>query len=125
VIANLIWDLSVGHAADHYDYSLIDINKAPLRMRVPPPDSKDIPTLDRKKLINWVDIFKHEFERKMFFAPRNVTLLMDTKYDFHKPTEQRLRELNEYFLNDLRKTEKDLTVYNYIPLNQISRSIQY
>jgi hypothetical protein len=125
VVANLIWDLSVGHAADHYDYSLIDINKAPLRMRVPPPDRKDIPKLDRKKLIHWVDIFKHEFERKMFFAPRNVTLLKDTRYDFNKPTEERLRELNEYFLSDLQETEKALPVYNYIPLHQISRSIQY
>lgn len=125
VIANIIWDLSVGHAADHYDYSLIDINKAPLRLRVPPPHSKEIPPFERKKIINWIDIFKHHFERKMFFAPRNVTLLQDTKYDFNKPSEQILRELNVYFLEDLKKTEKELTVYNYIPLNQISRSIQY
>jgi hypothetical protein len=125
VIANIIWDLSVGHACDHYDYSLININEAPLRMRVPPPDSKNIPAFDRKKIIHWVDLFKHCFERKMFFAPRNVTLLKDTHYDFNKPSEQILRELNEYFLNDLKKTEDNLTVYNYIPLNQISRSIQY
>jgi hypothetical protein len=125
IVANIIWDLSVGHACDHYDYSNISINKAPLRMRVPPPDSKNMPSLDRKKLINWIDLFKHRFERKMFFAPRNVTLLMDTHYDFNKPSEQYLRELNEYFLSDLKKTEQQLTVYNYIPLNQISRSIQY
>ncbi len=125
VIANIIWDLSVGHAADHYDYSLIDINVAPLRLRVPPPDSKNIPPFDRKDLIEWGDIFRHHFERKMFFAPRNVTLLKDTVYDFNKPTEQTLRELNIYFLQDLQKTEKELTVYNYIPLDQISRSIQY
>lgn len=125
VIANIIWDLSIGHAADHYDFSLIDINVAPLRLRVPPPDSKDIPPFDRKDLIHWGDIFRHHFERKMFFAPRNVTLLKDTVYNFNKPTEQTLRELNIYFLNDLKKTEKELTVYNYIPLDQISRSIQY
>ncbi|RIW18262.1 hypothetical protein D0X99_00765 [Algoriphagus lacus] len=125
VIANIIWDLSVGHAADHYDFSLIDINVAPLRLRVPPPDSKDIPPFDRKGIIHWGDIFRHHFERKMFFAPRNVTLLKDTVYNFNKPTEQTLRELNIYFLKDLQKTEKELTVYNYIPLDQISRSIQY
>jgi hypothetical protein len=125
VIANVIWDLSVGHAADHYDYSKIDINVAPLRLRVPPPNSKDIPPIDHKKIINWGDIFRHHFERKMFFAPRNVTLLKDTVYNFNKPSEEILRELNIYFLEDLKKTEKELTVYNYIPLDQISRSIQY
>jgi hypothetical protein len=125
VVANIIWDLSVGHACDHYDYSNLNINQVPLRMRVPPPESKDIPPLNRKKLIKWIDLFKHRFERKMFFAPRNVTFLMDTHYNFYKPSEQYLRELNEYFLNDLKKTEKELPVYNYIPLNQISRSIQY
>ena len=97
----------------------------PLRLRVPPPDSKDVPPLDRKKMIHWIDLFKHHFERKMFFAPRNVTLLMDTQYNFFKPHEQPLRELNKQFLENLKKTEQNLTVYNYIPLNQISRSIQY
>ncbi len=125
VIANIVWDLSVGHAADHYDYSNININQAPLRMRVPPPDSKDIPPLDRKKLINWIDIFKHHYERKMFFAPRNVTFLKDVRYDFHKPHEEKLRKLNDEFLKNLKKTEANLTVYNYIPLDQITPSIQY
>lgn len=123
--ANIIWDLSVGHAADHYDYSKLNINQVPLRLRVPPPDSNDVPPLDRKKMIHWIDLFKHHFERKMFFAPRNVTLLMDTQYNFYKPHEQPLRDLNKQFLENLKKTERQLTVYNYIPLNQISRSIQY
>lgn len=124
-VANIIWDLSVGHAADHYDYSKQNINQMPLRLRVPPPDSTNVPPLNRKKMIRWVDIFKHDFERKMFFAPRNVTLLMDIQYNFYKPNEQPLRDLNKQFLENLKKTEQNLTVYNYIPLNQISRSIQY
>ena len=125
VLANVIWDLSVGHAADHYDFTTISINQAPLRMRVPPPESKEIPPLDRKKLINWIDIFKHRFERKMFFAPRNVTFLKEVRYDFNKPNEEKLRRLNDEFLKKLKETEKNLTVYNYIPLDQISVSIQY
>ncbi|MEP7323107.1 MAG: hypothetical protein ABI761_14375 [Saprospiraceae bacterium] len=125
VVANIIWDLSVGHAADHYDYSNININKAPLRLRVPPPTSKNIPPLDRRKLIHWVDLFKHHFERKMFFAPRNVTYLKDVHYNFHRPGEEKLRKLNEEFLKNLKKTEEKLTVYNYIPLHQITPSIQY
>ncbi|MCB0543097.1 MAG: hypothetical protein H6575_19245 [Lewinellaceae bacterium] len=124
-IANIIWDLSVGHAADHYDYSTINVNHMPFIIRVPPPDSKDIPPIDRKAMIKWIDIFRHRYEREMFFVARNVTLLKDIQYGFDKPGEEPLRKLNEKFLNELHETEKNLTVYNYIPLAQIARSIQY
>ncbi|MBK7936472.1 MAG: hypothetical protein IPJ82_05035 [Lewinellaceae bacterium] len=124
-IANIIWDLSVGHAADHYDYSTININHMPFCIRVPPPESKNIPPIDRKKMIRWADIFKHKYERQMFFIARNVTLLKDLRYNFYKPGEEALRKLNDDFLKNLRETENQLPVYNYIPLDQIARSIQY
>jgi len=124
-IANIIWDLSIGHAVDHYDYSTININHMPFCIRVPPPASKNIPPLDRKKMVKWIDIFRHKYERQMFFVARNVSLLKDVRYDFNKPGEEKLRALNERFLKELHETEKNLKVYNYIPLNQISRSIQY
>ena len=124
-VAKVIWDLSVGHAADHYDYSLVNINQMPFIIRIPPPMSKNHEPLDRKKMIKWTDIFKHEYERKMFFTPKNVFLLQDVKYAFDKPEEQSLRELNVQFLKDLKETEANLTVHNYLPLNNISRSIQY
>lgn len=124
-VAKVIWDLSVGHAADHYDYSLININQMPFRIRIPPPFNKEHAPLNRKTMIKWQDIFKHEYERKMFFTPKNVYLFKDVIYDFNKPEEQALRELNVEFLKDLKEVEKNLTVHNYIPLNNISRSIQY
>lgn len=124
-IANIIWDLSVGHAADHYNYSTININHMPFIIRVPPPDSKNIPPIDRKAMIKWKDIFKHKYEREMFFVARNVTLLKDVRYAFNKPGEEPLRKLNEELLQNLHDTEKNLKVFNYIPLDQIARSIQY
>jgi len=124
-IAKVIWDLSVGHAADHYDYSLININQMPFRIRIPPPFNKEHPPLDRRKMVKWTDVFKHEYERKMFFSPVNVYLLKDLVYDFNKPNEQALRELNVEFMKDLKEIEPNLKVHNYIPLDMISRSIQY
>jgi len=124
-ISSVVWDLSIGHAVDHYDYSTININHMPFIIRVPPPASKNIPPIDRKAMIGWWDIFKHKYERQMFFVARNVTLLKDVRYNFNKPNEGALRQLNDQFLKDLHETEKNLTVYNYIPLDQISRSIQY
>lgn len=76
-------------------------------------------------MIKWSDIFKHKYERQLFFIAVNVTLLKDVRYDFNKPQEEPLRRLNEQFLKDLHETEKNLKVHNYIPLDQISRSIQY
>lgn len=61
----------------------------------------------------------------MFFVARNVSLLKDVRYDFNKPGEEKLRGLNERFLKELHETERNLKVYNYIPLDQIARSIQY
>lgn len=124
-ISSIIWDLSIGHAVDHYDYSTININHMPFCIRVPPPDSKNIPPIDRKAMVKWSDIFKHKYERQMFFIARNVTLLKDVRYNFYKPDEGPLRYHNELFLGMLRETEKNLKVHNYIPLDQISRSIQY
>ena len=43
--------------------------------------------------------------------------LKDLVYDFNKPEEQALRELNVEFLKDLKETEQNLKVHNYIPLN--------
>jgi hypothetical protein len=127
-VARIIWDLSVGHAADHYDYSKIDINLMPFRIRIPPPDSNNIPEFDRAKLTKWTDIFKHAYERKMFFVPRNFIFLKDVKYNFNKPHEGKLRELNSEFREDLKQTEiriKEKGIYNYIPLDEIPTSIQY
>jgi len=124
-VAKVIWDLSVGHAADHYDYSLANINQMPFIIRIPPPFSKDHEPLDRSKMIKWTDIFRHEFERKLFFAPKNVYLLNKVQYDFNKPDELHLRELNIEFLKALQETEEKIKVHKYIPLDSISRSIQY
>ena len=124
-ISSVVWDLSIGHAVDHYDYSTININHMPFCIRVPPPASKNIPPIDRKAMIGWWDIFKHKYERQMFFVARNVTLLKDVRYNFYKPNESNLHHLNDQFLKTLQETEKNLKVYNYIPLHQISRSIQY
>lgn len=124
-ITSIIWDLSVGHAADHYDYSCININHMPFRLRVPPPQSKNIAPFDRNKIIHWKDIYKHKYEREMFFIPRNWMLLKDVQYAFDPVKEKALFDLSRTFIKELHETEANLTVHNYIPLDNISSSIQY
>jgi hypothetical protein len=64
-------------------------------------------------------------EWKMFFMPVNVTYLHNTDYNFRDP---QLKAANQEFLEALKFTEAGLEskgIPNFIPLNQISRSIQY
>ncbi|MEW5851894.1 MAG: hypothetical protein AB2A00_24100 [Myxococcota bacterium] len=122
VITTYMHDVSVAHACDHYDLGTYSINKLPLRLRVPPPASPDIPKQDPAKFMKKVDVFKYKMAAKMFFDPTNVTLLHEVDYNF---TDPQLIQANNVFLQALRETEANLKVKNFIPLNQIACSIQY
>ncbi len=124
VVSYYIWDITVGHSIDHYDYGRMDVQEIPLRIRQAPPRDKDT-KINRKTLTNAVDHMKYKMAQKLFFAPTNVTRLMDVNYNFDS---NRLRELNAYFREDLRKTAKKLketSLREYIPLEEIACSIQY
>lgn len=126
VITKIIWTVSIGHAADHYDYSMhTSTNQTPLRLRIPPPNTNKIEGYDRKKLSNFGDMFRYRMERKLFFKPTNVSLLCEVDYNFTAP---HLIELNDKFRKELINTETELKskgVKIYIPIKQVSASIQY
>ena len=123
VLAGYIWDVSVGHAVDHQTYVKdMPMDLKCFRIRLPPPRTKDMPAYDRGSLSRVIDQFKTHLATKMFFGPANVTLLHDTRYDFG---DAELKKLNDSFLQDLKKAEAGLKVPNYLPLKEISRSIQY
>lgn len=123
-VAFYIWDVTVGHSIDHYDYGRMSVREVPLRIRQAPPKGKET-RFSRSKLANAFDHMKYKMAQKLFFAPTNVTRLMDVDYDFKT---NKHRELNEYFKEDLRKTAADLKAKgyrDYIPLEEIACSIQY
>ncbi len=124
-LALVMWDLSIGHAADHYNYSLLSVNKVLFRIRVAPPSSKDIPPFKQKDLNKWQDVFRQKMEHKMFFKPTNVSLLHNVDYNFEI---MELDSLQQRFMQDLRDVEPRLKAQNvkiYIPFKEVSRSIQY
>jgi hypothetical protein len=122
-LATIIFDVSVAHAADHYAFAHdVGVRKYCLRLRLPPPASKNMRSFDRTKLSTASDIFRAQLANELFFKPSAVTLLIDTRYDFDTPE---LVALNTRFLQDLRETAAGLPANNYIPLDQITRSIQY
>jgi hypothetical protein len=120
-VATIIWDVSVGHTTDHYNMGLLDINENPMRIRVPPPTSKDA-HFDHRKLRKWSDFFRYKLFWRLFLTSTTVYRLDKVRYPF---TDPQLREYNDEFLLDLRKTAKSVAKDQFIPLREIARSVQF
>ena len=122
-VASYMWDVSLGHAADHKTYAEIPVNKNPLRVRVASPTYKNpdfklklgnvASLLDQTRLVlaNW-----------MFFKPCNVSNLIDVEYNFRL---EKLKDASSSFKKNLKETEANLKTKNYMPVDQIPPSIQY
>ena len=122
-VASYIWDVSLGHAADHKTYAEIPLNKNPLRVRVSSPEYKNPDfKLNLNKVATILDQTRLVLANWLFFKPYNVSNLIDAQYDFHLPI---LKDHVETFKNDLRETEKNLKTMNYMPVAEIPVSIQY
>lgn len=120
-MAYYVFDVSVMHATEHYDYSRMPIRQVPLRLRVPAPTKPDRTPIDRKKLVEPMDVFRHSMARKMFFSPSNLSLLKDVTYSFQ---EEELGKDADGFREALREVDRK-PGRQFIPLDEISASIQY
>ncbi|HEN3604680.1 TPA: hypothetical protein ACJTCA_004179 [Yersinia enterocolitica] len=122
-ITAFIWDVSVAHSADHGALGQCQQNIFPLRIRVPPPASKSIPPINRRRIVTFDDTLRNRLCFSMYFGPpQSVEHLYDTWYNFDHPT---LDHLNRLFLEQLAKTEKNLTCRKFISLKDIARSISF
>jgi hypothetical protein len=119
--AYYVCDVSVMHAADHHSFSSESPRKLPFRLRVPPPSGKKV-TLDRRSLVTRDDLFRYKMAHQLFFKPSNLTLLARTRYAFRDP---RLRAAAQRLHAELRRVDERFRGLGYIPLSEISRSIQY
>lgn len=119
----LLWDLTIGHAADHRTYSQIPIYHNPMRIRVPSPEYKNPDfRLDKKSAVSIIDQAKWIMANRLFYQTWNVTNLMEVNYDFNHPA---LQEAVNSFRAQLKEIEKKLTTRNYLPVDEIPGSIQY
>lgn len=120
--AFILCDVSVMHAADHYDLAQIPLNMVPLRLRIPPPTSKDAPPFDRRQLVTHDDTFRHAMAHELFVRPHTLTRLGSVDYRF---TDMDLYRLNCQFLSDLMDLDTRLSGSGFIPLEHVACSIQY
>ncbi len=133
-IARYIWTVSVGHAADHWSLvNQISLAKAPLRLRVPAPRGPELPGpqlpgdgLDRDALVTVGDMARTWFANEVFFEPTTVTRLCETRYVFDGlPIARQLSAANDRFLAGLRAAAAGIPAGEFVPLQEISASIQY
>lgn len=122
-LARIVWDLTVGHGADHQVFAKeVTVDQKFLRVRVRPPCTKTMDRVDPKSLTWFRDRFKAHLASRVFFEPTLVTSLLETDYGFPDPE---LVAAQNDFKQDLRETEARLPCRNYMPLSQIPASIQY
>src|SRR5690606_29260805 len=122
-LARIVWDLTVGHGADHATFSYdVSPELKFLRIRVPPPASRATPEVDVRDATRWVDRFKMRLAHRMFFEPIGFTKLIDTDYAFTDPEPAAAQ--NDFHAA-LRRTEAALPGRNFMKLADIPASIQF
>ncbi|MGZ3809284.1 MAG: hypothetical protein ACXVCE_14455, partial [Bacteriovorax sp.] len=119
----LLWDLTLGHAADHKTYSEIPVYWNPMRLRIASPEYKD-PNfkMDLTKAVSVLDQTKWIMANRLFYQPWNIANLMEVNYGFNLPV---LNKHVETFRKEMKEIEKNLTTRNYMPVDEIPASIQY
>ncbi|MAF79030.1 MAG: hypothetical protein CME60_12785 [Halobacteriovoraceae bacterium] len=122
-VAMYLWNVSVAHSVDHYNYGNMDIRKVPLRIRQAPPH-KGVDLMDRKKLTKFWDYGKYEMARILFFRANEVTCLIDCQYDFQEEhLQSRVAQFKSHLHQiDIETKEEGI---QFIPLSKIAASIQY
>lgn len=125
-VAYYLFDVSVGHTVDHYDYGNMNIRKIPMRLRQAPPKNGEKITLSRKKLMTFWDFGKYEMARRLFFKESTKTRLIDSVYDFGRRNKD-LQKVVVDFQNELRVVDKKLQADNaqFTPIDDIAASIQF
>jgi hypothetical protein len=121
-LTSIIWDVTVGHASDHYSLGLEDLRALPVRMRVPPPTSKDVRGVHPALMTNWRDMARYHLMWEMFIKESTVTRLVDMEYRFDSDPPRRAADR---FADELRRLDANLPVHRFIPVDRISASIQF
>lgn len=119
----LLWDLTLGHGADHYTYSQIPVCYNPMRLRVTTPKTLDQNfKLDLKNAVTWMDQTKWLIANRLFYKTWNIKDMMKIDYKFNKPE---LNTIVTSFRQEMKKIEANLETPNYMPVDTIPSSIQY
>jgi hypothetical protein len=121
-IATIIWNCSVVHSADHWDFHAIPMEHKPTRLRIPPPFEKRECSFDVKDLTEPDDRLRQYMWHELYVRPWILKRLCDVDYQFVEPE---MQAANREFVRRLAAHEAGLDGNPYIPLREIATSIQY
>ncbi len=121
-LGTLLWNVTVGHAADHHSYGEQPIEMLPQRLRVPPPTSRDAEAVPDDAWTRPFDMARLFLCWKLFYEANPSTTLMRTRYAFERGD---LQVVASRFFDGLREWDRSMPVRRYVPLDTVTQSIQY
>jgi hypothetical protein len=121
-LGTLLWNVTIGHSADHHDYGVQPIEMLPQRLRAPPPTTRDAPAVPDSAWAEPFDMARLYLCWKLFYEANPTTTLMGTRYAFARGD---LQVLAARFFDALREWERTMPVRRYVPLDTVAQSIQY
>lgn len=121
-VGTMVSGVSVVHSSEHFTYSTIGIDEAPLRLRVPPSTGPDAPPFRYEDLTTRRDVFRQHLAHELFFKVFPVRRLAEVEYRFD---DERLRVAGERLRRELVDASRSLPGREYLPLNMIASSLQY
>jgi hypothetical protein len=124
-LMNIMFDLSVVHAFDHYGYATqIPLNKAPWRLRAPAPRSRNEAWDFQKGSATYYDYFLFYVVNKVFFFFGPWDSMGNVDYGF---ADSKLQGIQQVFKLALWQNDKSLETAGRqeMPLSKIGPSIDY
>jgi len=136
VITHIMFVVSLVHSVEHYSWTRIDETVVPLRLRIPPPQDKNVPHFEANEAVFRHDMWKNVICYHAIFYPdrpvfqnipgfkRDRRSMKTVTYNFHHDY---LIDAEEKFRQELIDTEKVLQeeVGDFIPLEEICQSTEY
>lgn len=120
-MAMIIWNCSVVHSADHWEFFQIPMEHKPTRLRVPPPFDRRACSFEEPELTTVDDRLRHYMWHELYVKPHPLRRLSEVDYAFEAPDlQEENRELHRQLAHYASRW-KD----RYVPLEQICTSIQY
>jgi hypothetical protein len=118
-VTTFVASVSLHHSSDHANYGASDPFKTPMRLRLPPPTSRNMAAFKRSELCTRRDLFRQLLAHEMFFKVHTVKPLVQVEYGFDTLA---LRENAKRFVDELRACRPGTR--QYVPLELIGTSIQ-
>lgn len=120
-VASVITNVGIIHSADHCSYGRIPIERAPLRMRVPPP-VPGMKLTGRERFVTYEDVFRQALAKEMYFEPTTLRRMIDVHEEHRgRPLEPLARQFGE----ELKQKYWDMGIVKFISLEEIASSMQY